>query len=82
MTTAEQLYGIPEPIQEQLVRIYRLAAGMSNDEKTAARATLAGVTLAHAMTASEEQFPAAEMIAALARIVTTADQLATTGKVA
>jgi hypothetical protein len=80
MTHADYLAELPEPIQEQLVRIVRLAAGMSNDEKTAARQTFAGVTLANIATASDSQIPSAEMVGALGRINTLADGLATRGK--
>ena len=40
MTTAEQLATLPPPMQEQLLRIYRLAAGMSASEKAEAACSL------------------------------------------
>ena len=81
MTTAEQLATLPPPMLAQLLRIYRLAAGMSATEKAEARGLFAAVTFAAAVdTTKHDHIPAAEMVSALGLIVTAADNLATTGK--
>lgn len=82
MTPAEQLYAVPEPIQHQLVRIARLAAGMSATEKAEARTVIGRLSLHYATspTVTNDQVPAAEMVSALGRLIVEADRLATTGK--
>lgn len=83
MSPAEHLAALPVPIQHQLVRIARLAAGMSVAEKAEARTFVATLILTlDPLRMIDDQVPAAEMVAALGRIITTADELATTGKVA
>jgi hypothetical protein len=79
MMTSEQLAALPAPIQEQLVRIYRMAAGMDAEEKAAARLLLGNIALSCAAASPDEQLPGAEMVAALGRIVTTIDELASAG---
>lgn len=83
MSSADHLAALPEPIQEQLARIARLAAGMSADEKTEARAFVATLILTLGpLRMTDDQLPAAEMVGALGRIIATTDELATNGKVA
>ncbi|WP_148574960.1 hypothetical protein [Nocardioides caldifontis] len=78
----EALSHYPEPILDQLHRIARLAAGMSATEKAEARRFFAALVLEWAVAGPDDQIPAAEMVGALGQIVTTADALAATRKVA
>ena len=71
-----QLAGLPEPVQEQLLRIYRLAAGMDSLEKEAARLTFAAFVGSCATDVGSDLVVApAEMIAAAGQIVTLIDGL-------
>lgn len=79
MSISEQLAELPEPVQEQLIRIYRLAAGMDAREKTACRLMIGGLSFGFALNVPDDAVPAAEMISALGRIVTTIDELASAG---
>jgi hypothetical protein len=74
MTNTEQFAALPVPIQDQLIRIARLAAGMSTDEKEAARFLIAGMSLQFALDLPDVAIEAGEMIAACGRIVQFADE--------
>lgn len=77
--TSAELSRLPEPVQEQLIRIYRLAAGMDAREKTACRLMLGGLSFGFALNVPDDAVPAAEMISALGVIVTAIDELASAG---
>ena len=82
MSPAEHLAALPEPMQEQLARIARLAAGMSDAEKAEARVFVSALLLSlNPARMPDDQVPVAEMVGALGRIVTEADRLATERKV-
>lgn len=72
----DALSALPAPIQDQLLRIYRLAAGMGPLEKEAARLTFAAFVGSCAMDVTNDLvLPSAEMIAAVGQIVTSIDGL-------
>lgn len=71
----EQFEKLPAPIQEQLIRIARLAAGMSADEKEQARLLIADIASQLVLKVSDDCVDAVEMISACGLIVTAADGL-------
>jgi len=73
-TPAQQLYNLPEPIQEQLVRIARIAAGMSTEEKAAARLTFGTTGLHFAMYGDDDTIPGADLVATCGVIVALVDE--------
>ena len=75
--TQEQLLRLPAEIQEQLLRIARLALGMDATEKNAGRRFVAGLALEAATHGPGDVIPATEMVAACGRIITTTDREAT-----
>jgi hypothetical protein len=76
MTPAQQLYSLPEPIQEQLLVIAREAIGMSADEKGYAAALFATVAQHFAFGGADEGIPGALMIGALGVLLKNAHDLA------
>lgn len=66
MTPTDQLARLPEPIQAELWRIVRLAAGMSDREKSQASATIAFMAMRVAVFCEDDdQIPGMEMVSAL-----------------
>jgi hypothetical protein len=79
MTVVEQLAVLPEPIQEQLLRIARLATGMSADEKGTARLFIAAGGMQICVDSADDEdmrLPTAELLTACGRIVQYADEQA------
>lgn len=72
MTASERFAGLPTGVQNQLLRLSRSAAGMSEEEKFSAQILLDSV----AMECSKdyELQPVGEMLSACSRIVAVIDQ--------
>ena len=76
MTTyVERFAALPEPIQDLLVRIADVAAGMSADEKAQAQVFLASVGLHAAQFAADDLVAAAELVTVAAQLVQACDRL-------
>jgi hypothetical protein len=79
MTLTEQFDSLPEPMQEQLIRLARLATGMSADEKGAARVLLGAAALQIVVDSPDEndnRLAVAELMGACGRVVQYADEQA------
>lgn len=76
-TSTEYLAALPEPIQDELARIARLAIGMSSAEKGAATGFFAMTGLKVALSPltmeNNEKVPGARMVTALAKILRAAN---------
>ncbi|MEP7738121.1 hypothetical protein ABKW28_10750 [Nocardioides sp. 31GB23] len=82
-TPAAYLYGLPEPIQEQLARIAREAAGMDASEKGYAAALFATVAEHFATgNGADDAVPGAHMVSALGVLLRMAHNEATRTEVA
>jgi hypothetical protein len=78
MTLTEQFDSLPEPMQEQLIRLARLVTGMSAGEKGAARLFLGTGALQIAMgsTDDDDKLALAELLGVCGRVVQYADEQA------
>ncbi len=73
-SATDQFTALSEPIQEQLIRIARKAAGMSTEEKEFARVFLGSVVLHAAGGVDDDGVAAADLVAACGQVVKLVDE--------
>mgnify|MGYP003707156235 CR=1 FL=1 len=75
-TAAEYLYALPKPVQTQLVRLTRAAAGLSGEEKADVLAAFCGVAEAFLVHRPLTRLAVVEMVDAVGQVITEIDRAA------